>query len=179
MDLTIIFIIILYAYNIETLYFKCKNNYKLSHMLSLINKVNNKPQYLEVTGSEKSLIRHKLVSAWVAPNMQFTKSLTPFYKVNATGNDRYVVDSSLVTKYKKQRAVKLKEYSPFLPSSSTSTSSSSSNTQGGSGSGTSSGSSSGSGSGSSDSNNANSGNSGSGSGGSMFVDGSGAAALVL
>ena len=159
MDLTIIFIIILYAYNIETLYFKCKNNYKLSHMLSLINKVNNKPQYLEVTGSEKSLIRHKLVSAWVAPNMQFTKSLTPFYKVNATGNDRYVVDSSLVTKYKKQRAVKLKEYSPFLPSSSSSSSSSTSssssssssnsnsNTQGGSGSGTSSGSGSGSGSG--------------------------------
>jgi hypothetical protein len=96
-------------------------------MLSLLNKVNNKPQYLEVTGSEKSLIRHKLVSAWVAPNMQFTKSLTPFYKVNATGNDRYVVDSSLVTKYKKQRAVKLKEYSPFLPSSSTSSSNSNSN----------------------------------------------------
>ena len=120
MDLTIIFIIILYAYNIVTLYFKCKNNYKLSHMLSLINKVNNKPQYLEVTGSEKSLIRHQLVSAWVAPNMPFTRSLTPFYKVNATDNDRYVVDSSLVTKYKKQRAVKLKEYSPLLDSSSSS-----------------------------------------------------------
>jgi hypothetical protein len=67
---------------------------------------------LTVGGSERSSTRKVLRSAWGNP-MNFT-TRTPYYQANSTGNNRYVIDSSLVTKFKKNQAINRNYNDPAL-----------------------------------------------------------------
>ena len=67
---------------------------------------------LTVGGNERSSTRKVLRSVWGNP-MSFTTG-TPFYKANNTGNKKFVNDSSLVTKFKKNQAINRNYNDPKL-----------------------------------------------------------------